>query len=79
MVGGSGYIPVDADAFALVEVGFGVPCRDALGVARRDEAVEHVGDHLEFSGGGFDLCGADGSIASCGRGASSKAEERHVE
>lgn len=34
-----GRTPVNAHALALVEVGLGVPVRDALGVARVDEAV----------------------------------------
>ena len=70
-------LPVDADAFALVEVGFGVSCRDALCVAGGDEAVEDVGDHLEFGGGGFDLGRADAGVVSGGGRAASEAEERH--
>lgn len=70
-------LPVDADAFALVEVGLGVSCGDALGVARRDEAVEDVGDHLEFGGSSLDLSRADSCVVCGRRRAASKSKERH--
>lgn len=55
-------LPVNADTFALVEVGFSVSCGDALCVAGGDETVENVGDHLEFGSGCFDLSRADGRV-----------------
>ena len=40
------YIPIDAYAFALVEVSLCVAWTNALGVARLDETVEHVRNHI---------------------------------
>ena len=42
------YIPINAYALALVEIGLSVAWADALGVTRFDKAVEHVRNHIEL-------------------------------
>ena len=42
------YIPINAYALALVEIGLSVAWADALGVTRVDKAVEHVRNHIEL-------------------------------
>lgn len=49
-------LPVNADALAFVEVRLRVSSGNALCVARRDESVEHVCDHVEFGSSCLDLC-----------------------
>lgn len=70
-------LPVNADALALVKIGLSVSCRNALGVARRNEAVEDVGDHFKFGGSSLDLSRADSCVGCSRRGAASKTEKRH--
>ena len=41
--------PVHTNALALVQVALRVAGADALGVARVDETVEHISDHIELS------------------------------
>jgi hypothetical protein len=66
-------IPIDADAFTLVECGFCVSGCDALGMTRSDNLVEDVGDHLNFGGSGFDAFrGAGASSGRALRGAATK-------
>jgi hypothetical protein len=50
-----GCTSIDTDAFSLVEITFEVLLGYTFGVARVDESVEYVSDHVEFRHGHFDL------------------------
>ena len=63
--------PVDADGLALVEVGVGVPGRDAFGVARLDNPPEQVRHGLELHG----RLGEAGLVGLAGRGTAGSAAE----